>query len=203
MLPDYTWAIERSAIADAGAPAFVQVPTPPVDDLYIADLWVAPNGEVWLAGSSGLWFVARGQRNGDDVDWSQSLLLGPALTLQAIHGLDHATTAAEQEDVWALASDKMNFHHTVQPDGGQSWGPVPSATNITLNALWVSGKDDAWAVGNLGFVRHWDGASWKISQLSVQGRPIFDDLASVHGSSANDVWAVGRNVIVHHTGGGK
>ncbi len=205
-LADQTPMLERADVTGGGPPSFVQVPLPPVNDLYVRDLWVSPNGEVWFVGGGddGLSFVAHGQRSGDDVVWTRSLLVGPnTIDLTAIDGIEGATTPAEQNDVWVLGTGKANFHHALLPDGGQLWSPFPNSTNMELTALWMSGKDDAWAAGNIGFIRHWDGTSWKISQLSVGGRPIFEALTSIHGSSPNDIWAVGPNILVHHTGGGK
>src|SRR5678816_2989028 len=55
-----------------------------------------------------------------------------------------------------------------------------------LNAVWGSGTNDAWAVGDAGTILHWDGHAW-IQIPSTTPRA----LLAVSGSAPDNVWAVG------------
>jgi len=68
-----------------------------------------------------------------------------------------------------------------------------------LHAIWGSGPNDIWVVGDSGTVLHYDGTSFEPStvQLPLGRKP---NLYGVWGSSANDVWIVGDGVALHYTG---
>ena len=55
-----------------------------------------------------------------------------------------------------------------------------------LGNVWARTRDDAWAVGRRGTIRHWDGLAWR----EVDSRTVAN-LGAVRGIAANDVWAVG------------
>ena len=70
-------------------------------------------------------------------------------------------------------------------------------------SVWGAAPNDVWAVGDLGAISHWNGTGW--SQVQVGTFPYLPFLKKVHGSSADDVWAVGLSsdgknagVILHH-----
>ncbi len=82
-----------------------------------------------------------------------------------------------------------------------TWLPVESGTAIDLEAIWGSGPDDIWAVGDSTML-HWNGSAW-----SSVATPLNDGTShhwnAVWGSGANDVWAVGgyQGIILHWNGG--
>jgi len=57
---------------------------------------------------------------------------------------------------------------------------------MRLDDVWAVARDDVWAVGVRGTIRHWDGRSWQRVEAGT-----FADLTAVHGRAANDVWIVG------------
>jgi len=69
---------------------------------------------------------------------------------------------------------------------------------VRLNDLWSRARDDAWAVGSRGTIRHWDGRAW-----SPVPSGTYSELGVVHGASASDVWAVGAYGTVLHWDGGR
>ncbi|QRK11393.1 hypothetical protein JQX13_15750 [Archangium violaceum] len=90
-------------------------------------------------------------------------------------------------------------------DGGQQegeaghWRALSVPGVGTLNAVWGSGPRDVWAVGESGFIVHWDGEQWA-QETRVPADFTFT-LNDVWGSSAQDVWAVGAaGVILHFDG---
>jgi hypothetical protein len=66
------------------------------------------------------------------------------------------------------------------------WSPVGSGTFSDLRAVWGSGPNDVWVVGDGGAVLRWDGARWR----SVQSNT-FASLRAIWGDSPTNVWAVG------------
>jgi len=79
--------------------------------------------------------------------------------------------------------------------GGWSWvNPLPQGN--TLHAIWESAPNDVWAVGDLGSMVHFDGATWTPWPSGTTC-----GLRSMWGSAANDVWAVGDCGTVLHWNG--
>jgi len=58
-------------------------------------------------------------------------------------------------------------------------------------SVWGAAPDDVWAVGDFGAISHFDGARW--TQIQYGTFPFLPFLSKVHGSSAHDIWAVGRS----------
>jgi hypothetical protein len=105
-------------------------------------------------------------------------------------------------DVWAVGAG------TLAHWDGAAWtdtSPDPNSNFIAAaQSVWGAAPDDVWAVGELGTVDHWDGARW--TQILVGAFPYYPLLAKIHGSSADDLWAVGvssdgknSGVVLHHT----
>jgi serine/threonine protein kinase len=65
-----------------------------------------------------------------------------------------------------------------------------------LEGVWGSSRDDIWAVGERGIIRHFDGYLWRTVESGTVA-----DLYEVRGSSRDDVWAVGDwGTILHWDG---
>jgi hypothetical protein len=120
--------------------------------------------------------------------------------------------ALAPDDVWAIGS---RYPGTYSPFAahwdGVSWSsvPVPNPGRPSAELLGVTAlaPDDVWAVGwregtvpaqNKTLVEHWDGSSWSVVPSRSPG--VDQQLNEVSGSSATDVWAVGRSLatIAHH-----
>jgi hypothetical protein len=67
----------------------------------------------------------------------------------------------------------------------------------SLTAVWGSGSDDVWAVGNTGTLYRWNGKA----SSEVSPKPTTQHLRSVAGSGPDDIWAVGYgDTILHYDG---
>jgi hypothetical protein len=73
------------------------------------------------------------------------------------------------------------------------WDP---ATPARLYGVWRHARDDAWAVGELGAVLHWDGHAWtRFASDSIAS------LRGVSGTAGDDVWAAGQwGTLLHWDG---
>lgn len=76
----------------------------------------------------------------------------------------------------------------------------PRPQGNMLSGVWGSGPTDVWAVGEVGTLLHWDGASWRGSTGNLQVG-LRRDLHDVWGSGPADVWAVGNDGTILHGDG--
>jgi hypothetical protein len=74
-------------------------------------------------------------------------------------------------------------------DLGSRWVRLPSGTQANLRAVWGSSAQAVWAVGEAGTADFYDGQTWRLVPVPMfQDRVL--DLVAVHGSSANNVYAL-------------
>ena len=67
---------------------------------------------------------------------------------------------------------------------GPGWSVMASGTTRSLNAVWGSGPDDVFAVGEAGTILHFDGERWQ-----PMGSGTVEGLTGVWGSAPNSVLA--------------
>ncbi|MBX7196747.1 MAG: hypothetical protein K1X94_32140 [Sandaracinaceae bacterium] len=97
----------------------------------------------------------------------------------------------ERQD--AASSDGAAFDAARAIDAGLDAPPTarwrwssPTPAGNSLSGVWGAAADDVWAVGTLGTILHFDGATWSaVPSGTTTG------LNAVWGSGADDVWAVG------------
>ena len=166
------------------------------------------DSEVWAVGAQ---FGLAGQTppppaayHWDGTSWSSTTT--PPIGFNASL---NAVSASSTSDVWAVGG-------IVQPGyrrrlalyehwtGGPSWTKVDGPLVGGLNAVATLSPTNAWAVGALGVVVHWDGKSWTdvTSTLVTQPNPsnIFgNNLTAITAISASDIWTVGRFTNTSYT----
>jgi hypothetical protein len=84
--------------------------------------------------------------------------------------------ASRPGEVWLGSRARWN---------GNSWQMFPGDTATTT--MWGSGPNDVWMIDERQIIRHWDGTQIS-TVLALTGS---EQLTSMSGSSATDVWAVG------------
>lgn len=181
-------------------------------------MWAAPDGHVFLAGLGGVTAQFDGTAWTPGMAGTQTLLaisgtsssdvyaVGNASTIQHWNGSAWTAVAnpgsGNLTAVWASGSDvfaagSQAYLHSATPG---TFTAIPAAP-IAPAKLWGSAPTDVFAVGNMGAtgeIFHWDGLSWSQFQLSASPK-----LASVEGSSAAEVFAVGAGgSILRYTGNG-
>jgi hypothetical protein len=77
---------------------------------------------------------------------------------------------------------------------------IQSGAVLALTAISGSGPTDIWAASQSGYVAHWDGAAWKMSDTGTNAT-----LYSIVAIAQNDVWAAGRydlfsDAVIHFDG---
>ena len=80
-------------------------------------------------------------------------------------------------------------------DTGWVWlNPLPQGN--TLRALWGTGPNNIYAVGDVGTILHYDGSSWQ----PLSNLPGNNFLLDIWGAGPNDIFAVGQNALWHYNG---
>ncbi len=106
------------------------------------------------------------------------------------------------DEGWAVGTNQARPLIMRRIAGG--WQPVPAPaidSPASLESVYVTSPDDAWAVGfrqrgtrKTALVLHWDGRSW--SEVAVPNVPPGNTaLVNVAATSASDVWAVGSQCV--------
>ena len=77
---------------------------------------------------------------------------------------------------------------------GWCWSnPLPQGEQLEV---WAASATDAWGVGPLGIIRHFDGTNW-----TGMASGVAENLFGVWGAASDDVWAVGaKGLVMHWTG---
>jgi photosystem II stability/assembly factor-like uncharacterized protein len=156
--------------------------------------------EAWVAGNAGLDGILLHTRDGGQT-WNAE---GDPNDL-ADNGLI-AVSAVNSTTAWAVGENGLVLHTA---DGGERWvrqgqGQVPP---VAFNGVYAADALHAWAVGpeepgnEYGtIVRTADGGeTWTKVPYTIThtAHPSGVYLITVHGANANEVWAVGRDQIIH------
>lgn len=190
---DGTAHILHGATTDGGMPTLTTLNIG-VPDFTPSAFEVTAGDELWIAGNTDNAVVAHATTTGPSLVWDVSYRYpGTGFTsFNAIWG-----NASNAIFVIGGTLNGNDYHRSTLADGGVGWTAVPSHANTSMQGVWGSEKTDVYAVGSFGAIRHWDGTTWSVSQLAVNGIPDYANLFAIHGSSANDIWAVGDSVAVH------
>ncbi|MBW2702917.1 MAG: hypothetical protein JRF33_19015 [Deltaproteobacteria bacterium] len=137
----------------------------------IRSLWVSPEGDVWLGGSSGI--IAHRDGNG----W-EMMDTSTRQTILGIHaGSDGMVYAVDLKGtLWLLNGPN---------DGLQL---LSDEAMVPMNALWSQGSDRVYLGGERGKLAVYDGL--RLRQLSFGER---SDLNAIHGWPLGAPWAVGMD----------
>src|ERR1700691_1619145 len=132
----------------------------------------------------------------------------------------YGVAAISARDAWAVGEYfvGVNIETLIEHWNGKSWRIVPSPnvdTGDLLKAVYAVSATDVWAAGSYfngtagrTLIEHWNGVSWSVIPSPNLGSGS-NELSSVRGTSARDIWAagdaitsypVGRTVILHWNG---
>jgi hypothetical protein len=100
-----------------------------------------------------------------------------------------AKTTYETPSTWRATS----------PDNGQSFTWTLKRGNgqdFAMNAVLEIGENDAWAAGEYGRLRHWNGMEWTQSAVSLTKLPLTRDFLAMWGGPSKELWVVGDHLAV-------
>jgi hypothetical protein len=132
----------------------------------VADVWGTAADNVYVVSFDGV-------RHFDGQAWSQT-------SAMALYFGIHGTSAS---DIFAVGTEVQHFD-------GTAWTVMEGPTEV-LNDVFAVAPNDVWAVGENGYITHYDGATWTTVPSGTTRR-----LLAVHGSGPTDLWAVGDNNTV-------
>jgi hypothetical protein len=120
-----------------------------------------------------------------------------------------AANVSSDSSVWLYGASGLPnvlVWHGVSTDSGVTF--TWSAKRLDywerpITAYWGAAANDTWAVGELGRVTRFDGASWKQAAIRVTGIPVAETFRGIWGTSSEDFWVVGGDVALHRTNAGK
>jgi len=93
----------------------------------------------------------------------------------------------------------MKLHRIVPVFVALAAGVAPSLpAQSSLSAIWGSGPNDIWAVGDGSAAVHWDGRSWTAVPFGVE---LVAGLNAIWGSGPRDVFVVGGGGVILHFDG--
>jgi hypothetical protein len=78
------------------------------------------------------------------------------------------------------------------------WQPMTSNTNQMLWSVWGSSASAVWAVGEQGTAIFFNGTTWQARPTPTEVATL--RLRSVHGTAANNVFAIGQGTLIHYDG---
>ncbi|MBX3188014.1 MAG: hypothetical protein KF819_13410 [Labilithrix sp.] len=115
---------------------------------------------------------------------------------------EFTTGGASGNDVW-IAGKSLGFSpglwRGTSTDGATfAWSHVARhLDDHRLEAIWGTSSTDAWAAGDYGRLRRWNGSTWTQAALMTGKFPITAPLHAIWGSSATDLWVVGDGIALH------
>jgi photosystem II stability/assembly factor-like uncharacterized protein len=153
----------------------------------VNDVGIFGNDDGWMVGSE------------KDISTNQY----QSLIMRWVDGSWQRVTTPSMNSNWLQAVSILDTNHAWAVGGyatimwnGSTWNLVPftwTASPQVLNDVQGVSANDAWAVGEMGTILHWDGSS-----LAVSSNPATVNLNKVANSSPFDVWVVGMGGIIMH-----
>jgi len=121
-------------------------------------------------------------RDGDEGEWTA----GSCATVVPLWGV----WGAAPDDLWVVGGDGFNKDAVLCHFDGVAWAqtPLPKASLEThaLFKVWGTSADNVFAVGDNGWIVHYDGEQW---EEQASGTPA--DLISLWGTGPDEILAVG------------
>jgi hypothetical protein len=211
--PDVLWVVGSTTDAPGAVPVYRRIEAG-VGTSFEAPV-TPPLWATWGAGPDDIWAVGNfgAMVHWDGRTWSSAW--SGTLDGAAPDGVVDGTTAVRA--IWAASSSDIWIVGGYDSDGvrtasgryltwhwnGARWVDVPTGPQPTpagLLALWGSGPDDVWAVGEAMTILHWDGTTWTPTTLPTVDPALAESpLRAVWGSGPADVWAHGQ-VLLHFDG---
>lgn len=156
-------------------------------DASPTDVWILGSVHDGVTGSAAL-------EHWDGVSWS-------SIPITETTGVN-ALKVISNTDIWAVGGKILHWD-------GANWTtteiPLIGNESRTLNSIHAFAENDIWAVGFFSdydevndietvstLTLHYDGTDWQIVP-SPNPNPTWNVLASVHGTSPSDLWAVGQS----------
>ncbi len=102
-----------------------------------------------------------------------------------------------EDDIWVVGHNSTYKYPYIWHWDGSVWVPFHVAPSILpINAFALTDENEAWSVGDGGYMSHWDGQQW-----NEYSGPTTNDLHDVDFISPDNGWAVGKHATMLHWDG--
>jgi hypothetical protein len=179
---------------------------------HFEKIWGTGTDDVWVSGRVAITTsTARGQalhRRPDgagDFVWTTEQPPLPTNTLARTDTYGHSGSKTVAYLVGFNGNTNSAFLHVgVSADDGATftWTEHTAAetgyANGSISAVWGTGLNDIWLAGARGRLRHWNGTTWRVALVSIDGEmPVQKAVSSFWGTGPNELWVVGADLAIH------
>ena len=154
----------------------VQVPEITSGTGDFASVWANSPEQAWAVRTDGQLYRWEGEL------WRRDTST-PLMSMASVSG-------SSASDVWLAGRMNKTYEAVLVHFDGTEWREFLFPKSEHLRDVWALNARDAWAVGDGGLVRRWNGYSWG-EALTLRGQ-----LTCVHGSSADNVWVAGSSGVL-------
>jgi hypothetical protein len=167
--------------------AWTEIPTGSSETLWW--VWGASSNDVWMVGENGTILRWNGTRVSE-------VASGTAAHLYGVWG----SSPSDVYIVGGRPGPEESPDDVVLHWDGQTLGAVtlPEEKGAASFKVWGSGPDDVYVTGEAGTIWHRTASGWVDESLP----DVFDTLSTVHGCSANEVYAVGGQTVYRRDAAG-
>jgi hypothetical protein len=162
----------------------VQVSLPPQTPGSLEFPILASTRDEYFVGMRGSRWGGNGLAHGVPASWT-SYTQGTIASLGGCNGLSAIWNAGGGTYYAVTGSGVSPNRHLVSTARAQWSTKGYIGTDHVMHAMWGSGLNDVWAVGDSGVATHYDGTAWTAQSLQTA------NLTDVWGSGPNDFWATG------------
>ncbi len=136
-----------------------------------------------------------------------SEVTGAGLIGSHVWVLGYMTDGNGVPNVW-----DVQFQGTPKTDGSGdfdwqrgTWGTCSFGCRgvVSARAVWGTNPNDAYVVGDNGYVRHWNGTSFSTVRITITQLPVTASFRAIAGTSNTDIWIVGDGIALHKSGSNK
>ncbi len=186
------WSLFGSATLH---PAWVQI------NGRVSTSWAhAESTSLWLGVATvsergGLWRLRPSTGGGFAVTPATLDKCGRFVPCREVYGIDGRSA----DEVWAVGPRGAAFRVTNAEADEPTLTGFETDTLTALQAVWVAGTNDVWAVGASGTVRRWRGDPRLFETYNEV--PTQQHLRAIAGSSPSDIWIAGDEGTVFHYDG--
>lgn len=108
---------------------------------------------------------------------------------------------ATSDSIWHTANSGTTLSKQFDTNAN-STGFISIGTSVNWKSIWGTSASNVYAVGvanNKGFIAHYNGTFWTL-QLQNYVDPVNIGFTSVYGTSANDIYVCGGQVLLYSNG---
>lgn len=194
---------------DAGAEAtgWAVVPITLLPNTRLKRVWGTGRDDVWIGGERGsgnnqetVLFHGRPNDSGEYVWVSEGQV--PTQNIRMFNG--GASLSRTQVVLLGSVNNAVTsygYYVGHSDDDGATftwtWHTFKSG-RARLRGAWGTGPNDFWLAGELGRLRHWNGADWRVASIALDdAMPVIKVFNAIWGSGPDDIWVVGADIAIH------